>query len=194
MFLWSCEMPYIITNIQWFIMSLVTHVLLSPPFLLTLIPYVPLEGFSLWVKPSQYYCNPWEDATREILKWLMTRVCLNYLTLLRHELLLYCLVVMMLCSPSGQHKKTEFWNLEYIKHTCPWNTAVLHDMWAGWAEPVACPHESPNFSTADFYCQAACQGWSVCASAIMNLWWTVSKNCCHSEDGSFRMPSVLHMP
>lgn len=183
------------TNIQWFIVTLVIHVLLPPPFLLTLIPYVPLEGFSLWVKPNQYYCNPWENATQETLNWLMMKVCLNYLALLRHELLLELFGSdEAMFSINGKMKKTEFWNLVYIKHTCPWNTAVLHDVWIGWAEPVACPHESPNFSTVDFYCKAVYQGWSVCASGIMNLWWTVSKNCCHSEDGSFRMLSVLHVP
>ena len=171
-------------------MSLVTHVLLSPPFLLTLIPYIPLEGFLLGVKPTQYYCNPWENATQEILNWLMTRVCLNYLALLMN-----CLVVMRPCSPSVvKKKKKKNWNMEYIKHTVPWNTAVLHAAWTGWAEPIACPRESPNFSTADFYCKAAYQEWSVCASGIINLWWTVSKNCCLSEDGLFRMLSVLHMP
>jgi len=166
---WSWKMSYIMTNIQRFIMSLVTHVLLSPPFLLTLIPYVPLEGFSLWVKPSQYYCNQWENVTQEILNWLMPRVWLNYLALLRHELLMNCLVMMRPCSPSVVKRKTEFWSMEYVKHTCPWNTAVLHNTWTGWAELIACPHELPNFSTADFHCKTVYQGWSVCASGIMNL-------------------------
>lgn len=142
MSLWSWEMSYIMTNIQRFIMSLVTQVLLSPPFLLTLVPYVPLEGFSLWVKPGQYYCNPWENATQEILNWLMPRVCLNYLSLLRHELLMNCVVVMRPCSPSvvkrnrileyGLHKTRMslehsciIWHMDWLSRThclSPWIT------------------------------------------------------------------------
>jgi hypothetical protein len=142
MSLWAWEMSYVMRNIQWFIMSLVTHVLLSPPFLLTLMPYVPLEGFSLWLKPSQYYCNPRENATQEILNWPMKRVCLNYLALLRHELLLNCLVVMRPCSQSvvkWKNRILEFgvynthplehscitWHMDWLSRTCclsPWIT------------------------------------------------------------------------
>jgi len=62
----------------------------------------------------------------------MMKVCLNYLALLRHELLLELFGSdEAMFSINGKMKKTEFWNLVYIKHTCPWNTAVLHDVWIG---------------------------------------------------------------
>jgi len=36
------------------------------------------------------------------------------------------------CSPSVvKKKKKKNWNMEYIKHTVPWNTAVLHAAWTG---------------------------------------------------------------